>query len=398
MPWRRRMMSKLARRPRSLSRCYSVEDLRHLAWRKLPAPLFHYIDGGADDEVTLRRNSAAFDDYVFMPRTLSNVSSVDTSTTLLGKRIGVPFILSPTGMSRLFHQDAETAVARAAARAGTIYSLSTMGTTSLEDIVRTSDGPKMFQVYLFKDNGLTAELVERCGAARYDALCLTIDTPLAGNRERDRVTGMEMPPRFTLASLLSFATHPGWSLAYLSNRDFDIKNVSHRVNALDGKSMSLIEYVNSQFDRSVGWDDVAALRARWPGPFVIKGVQSIIDAKRAVDAGASALMISNHGGRQLDGTMAPVDLVSGIRDAVGGQVELIVDGGVRRGSHVLKALALGANACSIGRAYLYGLAAGGEAGVDRALTLLSEEIARNMALLGVTSVSGVSADLVMRTR
>jgi L-lactate dehydrogenase (cytochrome) len=239
--------------------------------------------------------------------------------------------------------------------------------------------------------------VERCGAARYDALCLTIDTPLAGNRERDRVTGMEMPPRFTLKSLLSFASHPGWSLAYLRDPDFDIKNVSHRVDALDGKSISLIDYVNDQFDRSVGWEDVAALRARWPGPFVVKGVQSVIDAKRAVDAGASALMISNHGGRQLDGTMAPIDLLPGIRDAVGGNVELIVDGGIRRGSHVLKALALGANACSIGRAYLYGLAAGGEPGVDRTLDLLSQEIARNMALLGATSVSGLSAELVERT-
>ena len=392
------MTSKPARRPRSVSRCYSVEDLRYLAWRKLPSPLFHYIDGGADDEVTLRRNSTAFDDYVFMPRTLSDVSSVDTSTTLFGKRIKMPLILSPTGMSRLFHQAAEPAVARAAARAGTIYSLSTMATTLLEDIARASDGPKMFQLYLFKDKGLTAEFVERCGAARFDALCLTIDTPLAGNRERDRVTGMEMPPRFTLKSLMSFASHPGWSLAYLRNPDFDIKNVSHRVNALEGKSIPLIEYVNDQFDRSVGWDDVAALRASWPGPFVVKGVQSVIDAKRAVDAGASALMISNHGGRQLDGTMAPVDLLPGIRDAVGSNLELIVDGGVRRGGHVLKALALGANACSIGRAYLYGLAAGGEAGVDRALKLLGEEIARNMALLGATSVSQVSAELVERAR
>jgi L-lactate dehydrogenase (cytochrome) len=388
---------KLLRRPRTLSRCYSIEDLRYLAWRKLPAPLFHYIDGGADDEVTLRRNVIAFDHYAFIPRTLSDVSSINTSTTLFGKHIKLPLILSPTGMSRLFHHAAEPAVARAAARAGIIYSLSTMATTLLEDIARVSDGAKMFQVYLFKDKGLTAEFVERCGAARYDALCLTIDTPLAGNRERDRVTGMEMPPRFTLKSLLSFASHPGWSLAYLRDPDFDIKNVSHRVDALEGKSISLIDYVNGQFDRSVGWEDVAALRALWPGPFVVKGVQSVIDAKRAVDAGASALMISNHGGRQLDGTMAPIELLPGIRDAVGGNVELIVDGGIRRGSHVLKALALGANACSIGRAYLYGLAAGGEPGVDRTLDLLSQEIARNMALLGATSVSGLSAELVERT-
>lgn len=386
------------RRPRSLARCYSVEDLRFLAMRKLPSPLFHYMDGGSDDEISLRRNSSAFDDYAFLPRTLCDISTIDTSTTLLGKRIAIPFILSPTGMSRLFHHSAEPAVARAAAGAGTIYSLSTMATTRLEDIACATSGPKMFQVYLFKDKGLTAEFVQRCVAARYDALCLTIDTPLAGNRERDRVTGMEMPPRFTLGSLLSFASHPGWSLAYLLNPDFEIKNVAHRVEAFEGKSISLIDYVNNQFDRTVGWDDVASLRALWPGPFVVKGVQSVADARRAVGAGASAIMISNHGGRQLDGTMAPVDLVPRIRNAVGDGVELIVDGGVRRGSHVLKALALGANACSLGRAYLYGLAAGGEAGVSRALSLLTEEISRNMALLGATRVSEISADLVERTR
>ena len=392
------MTPEPTRRPRSLARCYSVQDLRFLAWRKLPSPLFHYLDGGADDEVTLRRNTSAFDNYAFLPRTLRDVSAIDTSTTLLGKRIAVPFILSPTGMSRLFHQGGELSVARAAARAATIYSLSTMATTRLEDVARATDGPKMFQVYLFKDKGLTAEFVQRCAAARYDALCLTIDTPLAGNRERDRVTGMQIPPRFTLRSLLSFAGHPGWSLACLLNPDFDLKNVTHRVNALQGKTLSLIDYVNSQFDRTVGWDDVASLRSLWPGPFVVKGVQSVADASKAVKAGATACMISNHGGRQLDGTLAPVDLVPRIRDAVGDAIELIVDGGVRRGSHVLKALALGANACSIGRAYLYGLAAGGEAGVDRALDLLAGEIARDMALLGATRLSDVTADLVERMR
>jgi len=356
------------------------------------------MDGGADDEVTLARNTSAFDKYAFLPRTLRDVSAIDTSTTLLGKRIAVPFILSPTGMSRLFHQGGELAVTRAAARAATIYSLSAMATTRLEDVASATDGPKLFQVYLFKDKGLTAEFVQRCIDARFDALCLTIDTPLAGNRERDRVTGMSIPPRFGLRSLLSFASHPGWSLAYLLNPDFDIKNVAHRVDALQGKSISLIDYVNSQFDRTVGWDDVASLRSLWPGPFVVKGVQSVADARKAVEAGASACMISNHGGRQLDGTLAPVDLVSRIRDEVGDAIELIVDGGVRRGSHVLKALALGANACSIGRAYLYGLAAGGEAGVDRALDLLRGEIVRNMALLGATRLSDVSADLVERVR
>ena len=386
------------RRPRTLNRCFSIDDLRYLAWRKLPTALFNYIDGGSDDEFTLRRNSKAFDDYSFLPSTLRNVAAIDTSTTLLNKRIAVPFILSPTGMSRLFHHGAEPAVARAAGKTGTFYSLSTMATTMLEDIPAATAGPKMFQVYLFKDKGLTAELVQRCLNARFDAHCLTIDTPVAGNRDRDRVTGMEMPPRFTLKSLVSFASHPAWLLAFLRNPDFDIKNVAHRVDALHGGSVSLIDYVNGQFDRTAGWDDAAALRALWPGPFVIKGVQSVADAKRAVDIGATAIMISNHGGRQLDGALAPVDLVPRIRDQIGDAAELIVDGGVRRGSQVVKAIALGANACSLGRAYLYGLAAGGEPGVDRALTLLTDEVARTMALAGVTSVGDISSDLVERTR
>jgi L-lactate dehydrogenase (cytochrome) len=386
----------LKRRPTRLADCHSVADLRHLAWRMLPAPMFHYIDGGAGDEVTLRRNTSAFDDYAFLPRTLRDVSAIDTSTRLLGRDIALPFICSPTGMSRLFHHGAERAVARAAARAGTIYSLSTMGTTTIEDVAAATDGPKMFQVYLFKDKSLTAEFVQRCLAARYDALCLTIDTPLAGNRERDHVTGMTMPPRFTLATLANFAAHPAWSLAYLRDPDFNIKNVAHRVDAIGGASMPLIQYVNSQFDRTASWEDAGALRAQWPGPFVIKGVQSILDARRAVEIGATCLMISNHGGRQLDGAMAPVELVARIREAVGDSVELIVDGGVRRGAHVLKALALGANACSIGRAYLYGLGAGGEAGVDRALGLLRAEIERDMALMGVTRISEVTKDLVER--
>ena len=386
--------STIIRRPSRLSRCFSVADLRELARRKLPTAIYHYLDGGADDEVTLHRNVAAFDDYALLPRNLRDVSAIDTSTQLLGRRIAMPILCSPTGMSRLFHHQAEPAVARAAAHAGVFYSLSTMATSSIETIGRICEGPKLFQIYLFRDRGLTAEFVARCQAAGYDALCLTIDTPLAGNRERDRVTGMQMPPRFTLNSLVSFAAHPAWTLAYLRDRKFEIENVAHKAAALGQSAHSVIDYVNSQFDRTASWSDAEKLRASWPGPFVIKGIQSMADARRAVEIGASALMISNHGGRQLDGTMAPIDLVADIRAAVGGNVELIVDGGVRRGTHVLKALALGANACSIGRAYLYGLAAAGEAGVDHALALLRAELQRDMALLGVTRIEEVTPDFV----
>ena len=377
----------LTRSPDRLDRCFSIADLRQLAGARLPAPIFHYLEGGADDEVSLRRNTEAFEDYDLMADILVDVSSIDISTTLLGKRIAVPFILAPTGMSRLFHHEAEPAVARAAARLGTFYSLSTMGTTSLEDIAAVSAGPKIFQIYVLKDREFTHEFVTRCKAARYDALCLTIDTPVAGNRERDRVTGMTMPPRFTRSSLLNFAARPRWALNLLLHPEFQLANVAHRVDALRGSLVSVIDYVNGQMDPGVTWKDVEWLASAWSGPLILKGIQSADDAERAVDSGATALMLSNHGGRQLDGSIAPIDLLKSVRASVGDRLELIVDGGIRRGTHILKALALGANACAVGRAYLYGLAAGGERGVDRSMSLLKSEVERDLALMGCRSTS-----------
>lgn len=360
--------------------------------------MFHYIDGGADDEWTLRRNTAAFDDYQLLPTQLRDVSAIDLGTQLLGRRIELPFFLSPTGMSRLFHHEAETAVARAAQAFGTYYSLSTIGTTSIESIGAMGNQAWIFQIYILKDRELTREFVVRCKASGCHALALTVDTPLAGNRERDHVTGMQMPPRFTWRSLASFATHFSWTWNLLRHPDFRLANVAHRVDALAATSMSLIDYVNGQFDRSVDWDDVAWLIEQWQGPFIIKGVQSPADALRAADVGASAIMISNHGGRQLESAPAPVDCVAPIRDAVGDRLELIVDGGIRRGTHILKALALGADACSIGRAYLYGLAAGGHLGVLRALELLKSELARDLALLGCASIADLKPEHVLRLR
>ncbi len=379
-----------------LDRCHNVMDLRRPARAALPAPLFHYMDGGADDEWSLANNRAAFGRYELLPEVLVDVSDIDLSIRVLGCDLKLPFFLSPTGMSRLFHHDRELAVARAAERAGTLYSLSTLATTSLEDVAAAISSPKMFQIYVLKDRGLTAEFVDRCKAAGYSALCLTVDTPLAGNRERDKVTGMTMPPRWTFGSLASFAMHPGWSLNYLRYPDFRLANVAHRVDALGSGAMGLVEYLNSQFDRSLTWDDAAWLARLWDGPFVIKGLMTPADAVRAADIGASAVMISNHGGRQLDGAPAPVDMVAPMRAAVGDRIELIVDGGIRRGTDILKALALGADACSIGRAYLYGLAAGGEAGVDRAIGLLREELLRDMALLGRRRIADVGGSSVRR--
>jgi L-lactate dehydrogenase (cytochrome) len=378
----------------ALKNCKNIADLRRLAYRKLPSPMFHYIDGGSDDEWTLRRNTEAFNDYELQPQYLKDISQIDLSTRVLGCDLKLPFFLAPTGMSRLFHHHKELGVAKAAANAGTLYSLSTMATTSLEDVVAACTGPKMFQIYILKDRELTREFVQRCKQAGYDALCLTVDTPLAGNRERDRVYGMTMPPRINRKNFFSYATRWQWLFHLAAKPDFKLANVVHRVDALGKGSMGLIDYVNSQFDRTVTWDDVAWLVEQWDGPFVIKGMTSVADAQRAVEVGATAVMLSNHGGRQLDGVPAPIDTLTPIRDAVGDQLELIVDGGIRRGTHVVKALALGANACSIGRPYLYGLAAGGQAGVERAIDILRTEVARDMALLGCTSIADLNPEYV----
>lgn len=377
-----------------LTRCNNIFDLRRMAQRRVPAPIFHYIDGGADDEWSLMRNTAAFDDYELLPSHLKNIESIDLSTRVLGTTLDLPLILSPTGMSRMFHHHKEIGVARAASKFGTLYSVSTMATTSLEEIAAVSDSPKMFQIYILQDRELTREFVERCKAAKYQALCLTVDTPLAGNRERDLVHGMSMPPRFGLKNLWSFASHTHWALNLLRDPDFRLANVVHRVDVIGSGTMGLIDYVNRQFDRTVTWDDAAWLAEQWPGPFVIKGLQTPDDARRAVEIGASAIMISNHGGRQLDTTPAPIDCLAPIRDAIGDALELIVDGGIRRGTHILKALALGADACSIGRAYLYGLAAGGQAGVEHTLHLLREELLRDTALLGCNRIDQVSENKV----
>jgi L-lactate dehydrogenase (cytochrome) len=374
---------------RRLDRVYNVAELRRMARRRLPRPIFDYIDGGADDEVSLKRNSSAFDRYELIPDVLVDVSRLRTTTTLFGQQVRWPLMLSPTGLTAMFHPGAEPAVARAAARHGLAYSLSTMGTTRLERFAEIFAGPRIFQIYIFRDRGLTAEFVARCKAAGFHGLALTVDTTVAGNRERDRRNGLSLPPRLSWQSMVSFALHPGWSLPALASPRFDFPNVSHRVDVLAGGPTSLFNYIDSQFDRSITWKDVEWLAREWGGPLSIKGVMTPEDARRAIASGATGVMISNHGGRQLDGAPAPVDQIAAVREALATGPEIICDGGIRRGSDVVKALALGATACSIGRPYLYGLAAGGEAGVDRALTLLREEFDRSLALLGVNDIAAL---------
>ncbi|WP_315761623.1 alpha-hydroxy acid oxidase [Sphingomonas sp. Y38-1Y] len=379
---------------RALARVRNLADLQHLARRRLPAPMRDYIDGGADDEWTMRRNTAAFDDWTLVQRPLVDVATIDTGTTLLGMRSTLPLMLSPTGMSQLFHRDGELAVARAAAAAGVPYSLSTMATTGMASVAETGVA-RAFQLYLFRDRGLTEALLSNAALNGFDALILTVDTPVAGNRERDLRTGMTMPPRFGARSLLSFAAHPRWAIGALSNKGFKLANIVDHVGDL-GNDTTVIDYVNRQFDRSATWSDVAWLRARWKGRLAIKGLMTAADCAEAVAQGAEAIMVSNHGGRQLDGTAAPVECLAAIRDRIGSAAQLICDGGVRRGTHILKALALGADGCSIGRPYLHGLAASGEAGVTRALDLIRAEIVRSMALIGRTRVADVSATDVQR--
>lgn len=379
-----------------LDRACNVEDLRKLAQRRLPRPIFDYLDGGADDECSLRRNRTAFDRYELVPDVLTDVSAVDCSTVFMGQPMRWPLLLSPTGLTRMFHKDAEPAVARAAARHGIGYALSTMGTTTIEDFARHFAGPRFFQIYIFRDRGLTVEFLARCKAAGIHGLMLTVDTQVAGNRERDRRSGFSLPPRLTLGSLLSFARHPFWSLPALTGAKFNLANVSHRTDALATGPLSLFDYINSQFDPSVTWRDLEWLAREWDGPLIVKGVMTPRDAKRAIDAGASGVAISNHGGRQLDGAPAPIVQVGPVRDRLGAGPDILCDGGIRRGSDIVKALALGATACSIGRPYLYGLAAGGEAGVDRCLELLTSELARTLTLMGVSGSEELGTTYVRR--
>ena len=377
-----------------LKDCYRTEDFRKLAKRRLPGPIFHYIDGGSDDERTLYRNTSAFDDVDLVPNVLAGVDAVDLSVKVLGAELKMPLFFAPTAMQRLFHHEGEWAIAGAADRFGTMFGVSTIGTRSIEELGALTNAPKFFQIYVHKDPALTTNLIERCRAAGFNALALTVDTIVAGNRERDYHTGMTTPPQLNLRGLISFAAHPGWTMNYLLRERFDLANISGFIAAGSTAKMSVVDYINTQMKRSIDWDDAAAMIEEWGGPFAIKGVMSVEDARRSVEVGASAIMISNHGGRQLDGSRSPFDQLPAILDAVGGQIEVIVDGGIRRGTHVLKAMAMGATACSGGRMYLYALAAAGRAGVERATEILRAELERDMLLMGCSSLAELNRSSV----
>ena len=381
---------------RRLSRAASVRDLRLIARKRLPRGVFDYIDGGAEDELTLRRNAEAFRRLEFRPRVLRDVGAVDISTTLLGRPLPVPLVLAPTGFTRIASPGGELDVARAAARAELPYTLSTMGTRSIEEVAAVSSGRKWFQVYVWRDRGMMKEMLARAAAAGYEAIVITVDTAVLGRRERDVRHGFTLPPRLGPGTLLDGALHPGWTWDFVRAEPITFANITGTGVPDGAEAVNLAEYINGQFDPALSWRDLDWFRAAWDGPIVLKGIQSVDDARLAADAGVEAIALSNHGGRQLDGSPPPAELIAPVADAIGDRAEIICDGGIRRGSDIVKAVALGARACMIGRAYLYGLGAAGERGVDHVLALLESDIRRTMALTGRRTMSELGADLVQR--
>ncbi|MEO0500740.1 MAG: alpha-hydroxy acid oxidase [Pseudomonadota bacterium] len=373
------------------NRWLNIDDLRATARKRAHRMVFDYIDGGADDEAAMVNNGAAFGHYDIVHHVLRGVETIDTSIESLGHRLAVPFYCSPAAGQRLFHKDGERASARAAAHAGTAFSLSTLSSVSIEEIAALTDGPKFFQLYVWKDRGLVAEMLARARAAGYGALILTVDFPIAGNRERDPRNGFTIPPRYGPRQAWQALIRPAWTFDYLTSAPIRYANLDTATPAT-----SLTEFVAAQLHAGFAWADAEWVLGEWNGPAILKGVAHTDDARRAVSSGFAAISLSNHGGRQLDASPAPIDLVENMRQTIGGDAEIHVDGGIRRGTDILKALALGADAVSFARPYLYGLAAAGEAGATRALDLMTAAIKRDMALAGIRSVNELRPDMIRR--
>ena len=370
-----------------LSQCHNFQDFRLLAKQKLPSPVFNYIDGAADDEVTYARNTSSFNDVDLIPNVLAGVDKVDLSTTIFDKKIDMPLYCAPTAVQRLFHHDGERAVAKAAEKYGTMFGVSSLSTVSVEEINSIIDTPKMFQFYFHKDRGLNSSMLQRAKEQNFDVLALTVDTITGGNRERDLRTGFTIPPNMNIYSILDFLIKPQWTFNYLIHKKFELPHLQEYVSEGTNVFTSIGSYFSNMLDQSMNWDDAEKLCSEWDGHFALKGIMSVEDAKKAVDIGCTGIMVSNHGGRQLDGSRAPFDQLAEIVDAVGDKIDVICEGGIQRGTHVLKALSLGAKACSGGRLYLYALAAAGQKGVDRALSQIRNEIERDMKLMGCTSIN-----------
>ena len=371
--------------------CHNFHDFRALARRRLPGPIFNHIDGGADDEATLRRNTASFERCDLVPNILRGVGELDLSVSVMGQKLAMPVYCSPTALQRLFHHDGERAVAAAAAQYGTMFGVSSLGTVSLEELRKKYKTPQVYQFYFHKDRGLNQAMVQRAKQADVDVMMLTVDSITGGNRERDLRTGFSIPFRLTLGGMLQFAIRPIWGINYVTHEKFKLPQLDEHVD-MGGGAMSIGHYFTEMLDPSMNWNDVAKMVQAWSGQFCLKGVMSVADAKRAVEIGCTGIIVSNHGGRQLDGSRASFDQLPEIVDAVGDRIDVMMDGGVQRGSHVLKALSLGAKAVGVGRYYLFPLAAAGQAGVEQALGLMRAEIERDMKLMGCTSIGQLSRD------
>ena len=372
-----------------LSDCHNFHDFRELARRRLPGPIFNYIDGAADDEVTYRRNTEAFERCDLVPHVLRGVESVDLSVTVMGQKLALPVYCSPTALQRLFHHRGEHAVAAAASKFGTMFGVSSVGTVSLEEVRKAYSTPQVYQFYFHKDRGLNRAMMTRAKEAGVDVMMLTVDSIIGGNRERDLRTGFSIPFRLTLGGMLQFALKPMWGINYVTHERFRLPQLEEHLN-MRGDVMSISRYFSEMFDPSMNWNDVAEMVREWNGQFCLKGVMSVEDAKRAAEIGCTGIILSNHGGRQLDGSRAAFDQLAEVVDAVGDRLDVMMDGGVQRGTHVLKALSLGARAVGVGRYYLFPLAAAGQAGVERALGLMREELERGMKLMGCTSIGQLS--------
>ncbi|HVW57660.1 MAG TPA: alpha-hydroxy acid oxidase [Rhizobiaceae bacterium] len=369
--------------------CFNFHDFRRLAERRLPGPIFDYIDGAADDELTYRRNTESFENVDLVPNVLRGVEDVDLSVTVMGQKLALPVYCSPTALQRLFHHDGEHAVGAAAAKFGTMFGVSSLGTVSLEAIRAACDTPQVYQFYFHKDRGLNSAMMQRARDAGINVMMLTVDSITGGNRERDLRTGFSIPFRLTLAGMLQFAIKPAWGINYLTHDKFRLPQLDRHVD-MGGGAMSISRYFTEMLDPSMDWDDVAGMVREWGGPFCLKGVMSVEDARRAIDIGCTGIVLSNHGGRQLDGSRTGFDQLAEIVDAVGDRIDVMMDGGVQRGSHVLKALSVGAKAVGLGRYYLFPLAAAGRSGVERALGLMRAELVRDMKLMGCRSVDQLS--------
>jgi len=369
--------------------CHNFHDFRALAKRRLPGPIFNYIDGAADDEATLRQNAASFERCDLVPNVLRGVATVDMSVTVMGQKLAMPVYCSPTALQRLFHHQGERAVAAAAAKFGTMFGVSSLGTVSLEELRKAHDTPQVYQFYFHKDRALNRAMIERAKDVGVNIMMLTVDSITGGNRERDLRTGFSIPFKLTLGGMLQFAVKPMWAVNYLTHERFRMPQLDEHVD-MSGGAMSIQRYFTEMLDPAMNWDDVAEMVRYWNGQFCLKGVMSVEDAKHAADIGCTGIVLSNHGGRQLDGSRTAFDQLAEIADVVGDKIDVMMDGGVRRGTHVLKALSLGAKAVGVGRYYLFPLAAAGQAGVEQALSLMHTEIERDMKLMGCWSVSQLS--------